>query len=222
MSRSPWFSRNTRKPCATPMRSISTICCSRRVRLLCHDAATRETWNRRLGYIMIDEYQDTNRSQYELMRLLTQRARQRLRGGRRGPVDLQLARRRHPQHPRFREGLSQRPRTSAWNRITARPRTSSKPPARWWRTTRSAKANGCGPNPDEGDMLTLYPARDAENEALFIADTIEKILASASRLARRRFCIAPIRSRGRLKKRCGAITGSTTWWAASATTSAPK
>ena len=42
------------------------------VRLLCHDDATREAWNRRLSYIMIDEYQDTNRSQYELMRLLSE------------------------------------------------------------------------------------------------------------------------------------------------------
>src|SRR5205807_8670218 len=44
------------------------------VRLLRHDDATRETWNRRLSYVMVDEYQDTNRSQYELMRLLTQRS----------------------------------------------------------------------------------------------------------------------------------------------------
>ena len=58
------------------------------VRLLRHDEATREAWNRRLSYVMIDEYQDTNRSQYELMRLLTRIAQQRLRGGRRGPVDL--------------------------------------------------------------------------------------------------------------------------------------
>ena len=42
------------------------------VRLLQHDDATREAWNRRLSYVMIDEYQDTNRSQYELMRLLTE------------------------------------------------------------------------------------------------------------------------------------------------------
>ncbi len=53
-----------------------------------HDDATREAWNRRLSYVMVDEYQDTNRSQYELMRLLTRSAQQRVRGGRRGPVDL--------------------------------------------------------------------------------------------------------------------------------------
>ena len=52
------------------------------VRLLQHDDATREAYNRRLSYVMIDEYQDTNRTQYDLMRLLTEQHRQRLRGGR--------------------------------------------------------------------------------------------------------------------------------------------
>src|SRR5579872_1763019 len=42
------------------------------VRLLQHDQATRDAWNRRLSYVMIDEYQDTNRCQYDLMRLLSQ------------------------------------------------------------------------------------------------------------------------------------------------------
>ncbi len=49
------------------------------VRLLHHDDATRDAWNRRLAYVMVDEYQDTNRSQYELMRLLTEQSRQHLR-----------------------------------------------------------------------------------------------------------------------------------------------
>src|SRR5262249_21325248 len=42
------------------------------VHLLQTDQATREAWNRRLSYVMVDEYQDTNRSQYELMRLLSE------------------------------------------------------------------------------------------------------------------------------------------------------
>jgi DNA helicase-2/ATP-dependent DNA helicase PcrA len=41
------------------------------VRLLRHDAVTREWYGRRYQFLMIDEYQDTNRSQYELMRLLS-------------------------------------------------------------------------------------------------------------------------------------------------------
>jgi DNA helicase II / ATP-dependent DNA helicase PcrA len=40
------------------------------VRLLKSSADTRERYNRRYKYILIDEYQDTNRPQYELMKLL--------------------------------------------------------------------------------------------------------------------------------------------------------
>ena len=40
------------------------------VRLLKTDSAVRERYNRRYKYLMIDEYQDTNRPQYELMKLL--------------------------------------------------------------------------------------------------------------------------------------------------------
>ncbi len=40
------------------------------VRLLKVSEPTRRHWNRRFQYILIDEYQDTNRPQYELMRLL--------------------------------------------------------------------------------------------------------------------------------------------------------
>ena len=40
------------------------------VRLLKSSAETRERYNRRYRYLLIDEYQDTNRPQYELMKLL--------------------------------------------------------------------------------------------------------------------------------------------------------
>ena len=40
------------------------------VRLLKSSAETRERYNRRYKYMLIDEYQDTNRPQYELMKLL--------------------------------------------------------------------------------------------------------------------------------------------------------
>jgi DNA helicase II / ATP-dependent DNA helicase PcrA len=40
------------------------------VRLLKVSASVREYYNRRFQYILVDEYQDTNRPQYELMRLL--------------------------------------------------------------------------------------------------------------------------------------------------------
>jgi DNA helicase-2/ATP-dependent DNA helicase PcrA len=40
------------------------------VRLLKSSASVREYYNRRFQYLLIDEYQDTNRPQYELMRML--------------------------------------------------------------------------------------------------------------------------------------------------------
>src|SRR5207237_10292054 len=43
----------------------------RSARLLGESTATREKWQSRFQYIHVDEYQDTNRVQYELMRSLT-------------------------------------------------------------------------------------------------------------------------------------------------------
>ena len=43
----------------------------RSARLLRESQATREKWQSRFQYIHVDEYQDTNRVQYELMRMLT-------------------------------------------------------------------------------------------------------------------------------------------------------
>ena len=48
-------------------------------RLLKTAAPVREYYNRRFQYLLIDEYQDTNRPQYELMRMLAGDAAQRLR-----------------------------------------------------------------------------------------------------------------------------------------------
>jgi DNA helicase-2/ATP-dependent DNA helicase PcrA len=38
--------------------------------LLARDERVREAWRRRFPYVLVDEYQDTNRAQYELVRLL--------------------------------------------------------------------------------------------------------------------------------------------------------
>jgi len=43
----------------------------RSARLLRDSAAVREQWRARFAYIHVDEYQDTNRVQYDLLRLLT-------------------------------------------------------------------------------------------------------------------------------------------------------
>ena len=102
-------------------------------------------WNRRLSYVMIDEYQDTNRSQYELMRLLSEThdnvcvvgdEDQSIYSWRGADIRNILD---------FEHDFPQAPGPFAWSRITARRRTFWQPPARWWRTTRRARARSSGP-----------------------------------------------------------------------------
>ena len=66
---------DTRSACATPTRSISTICCSKPCACCGTTPRRAKPGTAASSYVMIDEYQDTNRSQYQLMRLLTDRAR---------------------------------------------------------------------------------------------------------------------------------------------------
>ena len=68
------------------------------MRLLKVSSEVRERYQRRYRYLLVDEYQDTNRPQYELMKLLAGEAEECVRGGRRGPEHLFVARRRHSQH----------------------------------------------------------------------------------------------------------------------------
>ena len=60
------YERNSSKP----TRWTSTICCSKRFACSSPPREVRERYNRRYRYLLIDEYQDTNRPQYELMKLL--------------------------------------------------------------------------------------------------------------------------------------------------------
>ena len=74
----------------------------------------------RFDHLLVDEYQDTNGSQYRIVKALAGRAPQPVRRGRRRPVDLRLARGRGDPHPRLPEGLARRQRSSGWKTITAR------------------------------------------------------------------------------------------------------
>ena len=145
------------------------------VRLLAHDQPTRDAWNRRLSYVMIDEYQDTNRSQYELMRLLSQRhdnicvvgdEDQSIYSWRGADIrnildfekDFPNAKTiRLEQNYRSTKNILEAASVVISNNVERKGK---------WLWTES----------DEGDQITVYPAQDAENEALFIADTIKKIL----------------------------------------------
>ena len=147
------------------------------VRLLRHDTSTREAWNRRLNYILIDEYQDTNRSQYDLMRLLSESHQnvcvvgdedQSIYSWRgadiRNILDFE---RDYPAATVIR--LEQNYRSTK-NILSAAGAVVENNKAR--------KGKKLWTDADAGEVLGLYAGLDAENEALFIADRIEKLLVS--------------------------------------------
>lgn len=145
------------------------------VNLLRHDDATRERQNQRYEFLMVDEYQDTNRSQYELMRLLTDERQnvcvvgdedQSIYGWRganiRNILDFE---RDFPGALTIR--LEQNYRSTqtileAANRVVSN------------NTERIGK--NLWTEAGAGEKVTLYEAPDSENEALWIADTIENRL----------------------------------------------
>src|SRR5208283_6075291 len=148
------------------------------VRLLAHDTPTRQRLNRRYEFLMVDEYQDTNRSQYELMRLLSSEGGnvavvgdedQSIYGWRganiRNILDFE---RDFPGAKTIR--LEQNYRSTqiileAAAAVVAR-NTQRKGKSLW--TAREG-----------GALIGYYEAPDGENEALFVADTIQKYLRKA-------------------------------------------
>ena len=124
---------------------------------------------------MIDEYQDTNRSQYELMRLLSQthanvcvvgdedQSIYSWRGADiRNILDFEKD---YPGAKTIRLEQNYRSTKNILEAASVVVANNKERKGKWLWT-----------DADEGDMLTIYSAYDAENEALFIADTIEKIL----------------------------------------------
>ena len=146
------------------------------VRLLDHDEATRDAYNRRFGYLLIDEYQDTNRSQYDLMRLLTVHHQnvcvvgdedQSIYGWRgadiRNILDFEKD---YPGARVIRLEQNYRSTKNIIESASAVVAHNTERKGKWlWTETGS------------GDKIGLYQAADAENEALFIADTIDTLLA---------------------------------------------
>ncbi len=147
------------------------------VRLLRNDSQVRELWNRRIQFLMIDEYQDTNRPQYELMRLLSQAHSnvavvgdedQSIYGWR--GADIRNILDFEKDFPSAAVIRLERNYRSTKTILEAASRVVEHNTARKGKTLWTD-----GP---EGDPICYFEAEDGEQEALFIADTIRKILAS--------------------------------------------
>ena len=146
------------------------------VRLLKHDDVLRQLCNQRFEFVMIDEYQDTNRSQYELMRLLTETRRnvgvvgdedQSIYGWRgadiRNILDFE---RDFPNAVVIRLEQNYRSTKNILEAAGAVVANNKERKGKWLWTDSGS-----------GTKIGYYEAPDGENEALFIADTIEKLLA---------------------------------------------
>jgi len=146
------------------------------VRLLQHDEDLRRQYGRRFEFLMIDEYQDTNRSQYELMLALTSEHRnvavvgdedQSIYGWRgadiRNILDFE---RDYPNARVIRLEQNYRSTKNILEAASAVVAHNTERKGKWLWTEAG-----------EGEKIGLYEALDGENEALFIADMIERHLA---------------------------------------------
>ncbi len=147
------------------------------VRLLRHDEATRRAYQERIHHLMVDEYQDTNRSQYELMLLLGARHRnvcavgdedQSIYGWRgadiRNILDFE---RDYPDAKVVR--LEQNYRSTS-NILKGAGAVVGR--------NRQRKGKNLWTEAGSGEPIGIYEALDAENEADFIAETIERLIAA--------------------------------------------
>jgi DNA helicase-2/ATP-dependent DNA helicase PcrA len=149
------------------------------VRLLQHDSRVRDMYNERLIHILVDEYQDTNRSQYELMRLLSAKHRnvcavgdedQSIYSWRgadiRNILDFE---RDYPDATTIRLEQNYRSTKTILEVSSAVVAKNEQRKGKWLWT-----------NAEQGEKVGFYQAHDSENEALFIADTIQRLLARRS------------------------------------------
>ena len=156
-------------------------------------------------YVLVDEYQDTNRAQLEMLRLLCGERAQRLRRRRRRPGHLRLARRRRAQHPRLRGALPGRAGRQARaelplaQRRSSPSRTRSSPSA----PTRSG-ARSSSPSEAGGRTVRVAVGADARGRGDLggARDPPPRCATRASARATSRCSTARTGSRARSRRRC--------------------
>ena len=147
----------------------------RSARLLRESGPTRLKWQARFQYIHVDEYQDTNRVQYELMRLLTgpqqnvcvvgdeDQSIYRWRG-----ADVSILLSFSKDFPAARVVRLERNYRSTQNILNAAGAVVANNPERLGKSLSAEKG--------EGANLGYFEARDAQAEAEFVAGELERIL----------------------------------------------
>lgn len=145
------------------------------VRLLAHDENVRRRYHRELQFLLIDEYQDTNRPQYELVRLLAGEHRnvcavgdedQSIYGWRGADIrNILEFERDFPDAVVIRLERNYRSTRNILDAASAVVAHNKLRKGKWLWT-----------DAEPGPPVGVYAAPDAENEALFVADTIYRLL----------------------------------------------
>ena len=147
----------------------------RSARLLRDSALVREKWQRRFQYIHVDEYQDTNRVQYDLLRLLTGPHRnicvvgdedQSIYRWRGADVSILLSFSRD--FPSAKVIRLERNYRSTQSILDAAGAVVKNNPDRLGKTLRAEQPAGA--------HLRYFEARDAQAEAEFVAEELQKLL----------------------------------------------
>ncbi len=148
----------------------------RSARLLRDVPEVRERWRKRFSYLHVDEYQDTNRVQYELMRLMTNERQNvcvvgdedqsiyRWRG-----ADVSILLSFSQDFPAAKVVRLERNYRSTQKILDAAAAVVSHNPDRLGKTLRAEN--------EAGGNLRYFEARDAQAEAEFVAGELERILS---------------------------------------------
>jgi len=151
----------------------------RSARLLRDSVEVRERWRARFSYVHVDEYQDTNRVQYDLLRLLANEKRNvcvvgdedqsiyRWRG-----ADVSILLSFSQDFPSAKVVRLERNYRSTQAILDAASAVVANNPDRLGKALHAEK--------EQGANLRYYEARDAQAEAEFIAGEVESILGEAS------------------------------------------
>jgi DNA helicase II / ATP-dependent DNA helicase PcrA len=151
----------------------------RSAKLLREVPQVREKWRNRFAYLHVDEYQDTNRVQYDLLRLLTNEKQNvcvvgdedqsiyRWRG-----ADVSILLSFSQDYPAAKVIRLERNYRSTQNILDAAGGVVANNPDRLGKTLRAEK--------EAGAKLRYFEARDAQAEAEFVAGELERILSDDS------------------------------------------
>src|SRR6266536_237314 len=149
------------------------------MRLLKSVAAVREYYNRRFQYILVDEYQDTNRPQYELMRLLAGDRHNVCAVGDEDPsmyswreADIRNILEFEKDFPEAKIVRLEQNYRSTENILEAASAVVAKNVRRKGKTLWTSRQGGA--------KVGYYEAPEGENEALFAADTINRYVSQAA------------------------------------------